>query len=120
MAITPRAIIRTGSNPACVSIKIRRLKLLEKIIIRQCVAGNASMLAKSWQRLPFSQPAVGQPDPFAKLEEMFAQQLEEQERVYGPITPLALPSDLTDLNTDSCSRIGIGSTRSSLSSVSEG
>ncbi|KAJ8934385.1 hypothetical protein NQ314_013426 [Rhamnusium bicolor] len=55
-----------------------------------------------------------------KLEETFAQQLEEQERVYGPITPLALPSDLTDLNTDSCSRIGIGSTRSSLSSVSEG
>ncbi|KAJ8921629.1 hypothetical protein NQ315_010538 [Exocentrus adspersus] len=55
-----------------------------------------------------------------KLEEMFAQQLEEQERVYGPVTPLTLPSDLTDLNTDSCSRIGLGSTRSSLSSVSEG
>lgn len=56
-----------------------------------------------------------------KLEETFAQQLEEQERVYGPITPLALPSDLPDLSpSDSCSRIGLGSTRSSLSSVSEG
>ncbi|XP_018577649.1 serine/threonine-protein kinase 10 isoform X3 [Anoplophora glabripennis] len=55
-----------------------------------------------------------------KLEETFAQQLEEQERVYGPVVPLTLPPDLTDLNTDSCSRIGLGSTRSSLSSVSEG
>lgn len=54
------------------------------------------------------------------LEETFAQQLEEQERVYGPVAPLTLPPDLTDLNTDSCSRIGLGSTRSSLSSVSEG
>ncbi|ENN80715.1 hypothetical protein YQE_02869, partial [Dendroctonus ponderosae] len=56
-----------------------------------------------------------------KLEETFAQQLEEQERVYGPMnTPLILPSDLTDLQADSCSRIGLSSTRSSLSSVSEG
>lgn len=57
-----------------------------------------------------------------KLEETFAQQLEEQERVYGPITPLTLPSDLPDLSpthSDNCSRIGLGSTRSSLSSVSE-
>ncbi|XP_050313738.1 serine/threonine-protein kinase 10 isoform X2 [Anthonomus grandis grandis] len=56
-----------------------------------------------------------------KLEETFAQQLEEQERVYGPMnTPLILPSDLSDLNTDSVSRVGLSSTRSSLSSVSEG
>ncbi|XP_044258953.1 STE20-like serine/threonine-protein kinase [Tribolium madens] len=55
-----------------------------------------------------------------KLEEAFAQQLEEQERVYGPIsTPLALPPDLPDLSQESC-KIGMGSTRSSLSSVSEG
>ncbi|CAH1131586.1 unnamed protein product [Ceutorhynchus assimilis] len=55
-----------------------------------------------------------------KLEETFAQQLEEQERVYGPMnTPLILPSDLADLNMDSCSRIGLSSTRSSLSSVSD-
>lgn len=58
---------------------------------------------------------------FKKLEEAFAQQLEEQERVYGPMnTPLVLPPDLTDLNADSGSRIGLSSTRSSLSSVSEG
>ncbi|KAL1490995.1 hypothetical protein ABEB36_011658 [Hypothenemus hampei] len=57
-----------------------------------------------------------------KLEELFAQQLEEQERIYGPMnTPLILPTDLAELNADSCSRIGLtGSTRSSLSSVSEG
>ncbi|XP_030752127.1 serine/threonine-protein kinase 10 isoform X2 [Sitophilus oryzae] len=56
-----------------------------------------------------------------KLEETFMQQLEEQERIYGPMgAPLTLPPDLTDLNTDSCSRIGLSSTRSSLSSMSEG
>lgn len=54
-----------------------------------------------------------------KLEEVFAQQLEEQERVFGPIMPLSLPSDLPELNSES-SRLGVGSTRSSLSSVSEG
>jgi hypothetical protein len=55
-----------------------------------------------------------------KLEEAFACQLEEQERVYGPVsTPLVLPPDLPDLNQDNC-KIGLGSTRSSLSSVSEG
>ncbi|KAJ8944232.1 hypothetical protein NQ318_001652 [Aromia moschata] len=44
-----------------VSIKIRRLKLLEKIIIRQCFAGNALLPAKSWQRLRLaSQPSVSQ------------------------------------------------------------
>ncbi|RZB41606.1 STE20-like serine/threonine-protein kinase [Asbolus verrucosus] len=54
-----------------------------------------------------------------KLEETFIQQLEEQERVYGPITALALPADLPDLSHENC-KIGLGSTRSSLSSVSEG
>lgn len=54
-----------------------------------------------------------------KLEETFAQQLEEQERVYGPMTPLALPADLPDLYHD-CVRVGVGSVRSSVSSVSEG
>ncbi|CAH0552881.1 unnamed protein product [Brassicogethes aeneus] len=54
-----------------------------------------------------------------KLEETFALQLEEQERVYGPVTPLPLPADLSDLSPEHC-RIGMGSTRSSLSSVSEG
>ncbi|KAJ3665518.1 hypothetical protein Zmor_001010 [Zophobas morio] len=55
-----------------------------------------------------------------KLEETFAQQLEEQERVYGPVsTPLVLPPDLPDLNQENCN-VGLGSTRSSLSSVSEG
>lgn len=55
-----------------------------------------------------------------KLEETFAQQLEEQERVYGPMTPLTLPVDLPDLYHD-CVRIGVGgSVRSSVSSVSEG
>ncbi|XP_060524154.1 serine/threonine-protein kinase 10 isoform X2 [Cylas formicarius] len=56
-----------------------------------------------------------------KLEETFIQQLEEQERMYGPVaTPLLLPSDLPDLTPESCSRLGMGSTRSSLSSISEG
>ncbi|KAK4883119.1 hypothetical protein RN001_006438 [Aquatica leii] len=54
-----------------------------------------------------------------KLEEVFAQQLDEQERLYGPIMPLSLPPDLPELNQD-CLHIGVGSTRSSLSSVSEG
>nr|CAI5825627.1 unnamed protein product [Callosobruchus analis] len=58
--------------------------------------------------------------PKMKLEETFAQQLQEQERVFGPVQPLVLPSDLSDLNTDACSQLGLGSTRSSLSSVSEG
>uniref|UniRef100_A0A6P7FAC9 Serine/threonine-protein kinase 10 n=1 Tax=Diabrotica virgifera virgifera TaxID=50390 RepID=A0A6P7FAC9_DIAVI len=40
-------------------------------------------------------------DDSAKLEEAFAQQLEEQERIYGPITPLALPSDLPEFNSGS-------------------
>ncbi|XP_057668166.1 serine/threonine-protein kinase 10 isoform X3 [Diorhabda carinulata] len=43
-----------------------------------------------------------------KLEEAFAQQLEEQERIYGPVTPLVLPTDLPDFNS--------GSKRSSFSS----
>ncbi|XP_031349016.1 serine/threonine-protein kinase 10 isoform X4 [Photinus pyralis] len=53
-----------------------------------------------------------------KLEEVFAQQLDEQERLYGPIMPLTLPHDLPEINQD-CLHLGIGSTRSSLSSVSE-
>lgn len=52
------------------------------------------------------------------MEETFSQQLDEQERVFGPLTPLPLPSDLSDLNHDV--RVGIGSVRSSISSVSEG
>ncbi|KAF5277351.1 hypothetical protein FQA39_LY06164 [Lamprigera yunnana] len=54
-----------------------------------------------------------------KLEEVFALQLDEQERLYGPIMPLSLPPDLPELNQD-CLHIGVGSTRSSLSSFSEG
>ncbi|XP_006608233.1 serine/threonine-protein kinase 10 isoform X3 [Apis dorsata] len=51
-----------------------------------------------------------------KLEEQFALQLEEQEAIYGPSAiPLCLPADLTDLTHHT-----VGSTRSSLSSVSEG
>ncbi|XP_043788787.1 serine/threonine-protein kinase 10 isoform X1 [Apis laboriosa] len=50
-----------------------------------------------------------------KLEEQFALQLEEQEAIYGPSAiPLCLPADLTDLTHHT-----VGSTRSSLSSVSE-
>lgn len=53
-----------------------------------------------------------------KLEEQFAMQLEEQESVYGPSAmPLCLPPDLPDLTHHTA---GGGSTRSSLSSVSEG
>ncbi|KAG5894065.1 hypothetical protein JTB14_003925 [Gonioctena quinquepunctata] len=36
-----------------------------------------------------------------KLEEAFAQQLEEQERIYGPVMPLALPPDLADIHLGS-------------------
>ncbi|XP_017796707.1 PREDICTED: serine/threonine-protein kinase 10 [Habropoda laboriosa] len=51
-----------------------------------------------------------------KLEEQFALQLEEQEAIYGPSAiPLCLPVDLPDLTHHTA-----GSTRSSLSSVSEG
>ncbi|XP_063988427.1 serine/threonine-protein kinase 10 isoform X2 [Diachasmimorpha longicaudata] len=51
-----------------------------------------------------------------RLEEQFAQQLEEQEAIFGPSAmPLCLPSDLPDLTHHTA-----GSTRSSLSSVSEG
>nr|XP_034193568.1 serine/threonine-protein kinase 10 isoform X2 [Osmia lignaria] len=51
-----------------------------------------------------------------KLEEQFALQLEEQEAIYGPSAiPLCLPADLPDLTHHTA-----GSTRSSLSSVSEG
>ncbi|XP_018327866.1 serine/threonine-protein kinase 10 isoform X2 [Agrilus planipennis] len=52
-----------------------------------------------------------------KLEEAFLQQLEEQVRIYGPIG-CTLPADLPELSHDP--RIGLGSTRSSLSSMSEG
>ncbi|XP_058808157.1 serine/threonine-protein kinase 10 isoform X2 [Phymastichus coffea] len=53
-----------------------------------------------------------------KLEEQFAMQLEEQESVYSPsAVPLCLPPDLPDLTHHTA---GGGSTRSSLSSVSEG
>lgn len=70
---------------------------------------------------------------FQRLEETFAQQLEEQEQVYGPMSPpLTLPNDLTEFHsntvtmsssatiTDGSNSTHIGSTRSSLSSVSEG
>lgn len=51
-----------------------------------------------------------------RLEEQFALQLEEQEAIYGPSAiPLCLPADLPDLTHHTA-----GSTRSSLSSVSEG
>ncbi|XP_014472250.1 PREDICTED: serine/threonine-protein kinase 10 isoform X2 [Dinoponera quadriceps] len=51
-----------------------------------------------------------------KLEEQFALQLEEQEAIYGPsAVPLCLPADLPDLTHNTTE-----STRSSLSSVSEG
>ncbi|XP_074114378.1 sterile20-like kinase isoform X2 [Cotesia typhae] len=51
-----------------------------------------------------------------RLEEIFVLQLEEQEAIFGPnATPLCLPSDLPDLTHHTA-----GSTRSSLSSVSEG
>lgn len=51
-----------------------------------------------------------------RLEEQFALQLEEQEAIYGPSAiPLCLPIDLPDLTHHTA-----GSTRSSLSSVSEG
>ncbi|XP_066581483.1 STE20-like serine/threonine-protein kinase [Prorops nasuta] len=51
-----------------------------------------------------------------RLEEQFALQLEEQEAIYGPsAVPLCLPADLPDLTHHT-----ISSTRSSLSSVSEG
>ncbi|XP_011686662.1 PREDICTED: serine/threonine-protein kinase 10 isoform X2 [Wasmannia auropunctata] len=51
-----------------------------------------------------------------KLEEQFALQLEEQETIYGPSAiPLCLPADLPDLTHHTTE-----STRSSLSSVSEG
>ncbi|XP_020298870.1 serine/threonine-protein kinase 10 isoform X2 [Pseudomyrmex gracilis] len=51
-----------------------------------------------------------------KLEEQFALQLEEQEAIYGPSAiPLCLPTDLPDLTHHTTE-----STRSSLSSVSEG
>ncbi|KAK6638971.1 hypothetical protein RUM43_007241 [Polyplax serrata] len=50
-----------------------------------------------------------------KLEEQFVQQLDEQEQLFGPV--MALPLDLSDLAHD---HHPIGSTRSSLSSVSEG
>ncbi|XP_012146818.1 sterile20-like kinase isoform X2 [Megachile rotundata] len=54
--------------------------------------------------------------PSPKLEEQFALQLEEQEAIYGPSAiPLCLPADLPDLTHHTA-----GSTRSSLSSVSEG
>ncbi|KAK9879027.1 hypothetical protein WA026_003838 [Henosepilachna vigintioctopunctata] len=56
-----------------------------------------------------------------KLEETFNQQLEEQERVYGPIGPLTLPHDLPELSQENARMTTIGSsTRSSLSSMSEG
>ncbi|OAD52044.1 STE20-like serine/threonine-protein kinase [Eufriesea mexicana] len=59
---------------------------------------------------------VGGSDTGSKLEEQFALQLEEQEAIYGPsAVPLCLPADLTDLTHHTT-----GSTRSSLSSVSEG
>jgi hypothetical protein len=52
-----------------------------------------------------------------RLEEQFAQQLEDQEQVFGPSPPL--PADLPDLPVHD--RVHhMGSTRSSLSSVSEG
>ena len=51
-----------------------------------------------------------------RLEEQFAMQLEEQEAIYGPSAiPLCLPPDLPDLTHHTAN-----STRSSLSSVSEG
>ncbi|KAG7200500.1 hypothetical protein KM043_001064 [Ampulex compressa] len=51
-----------------------------------------------------------------RLEEQFALQLEEQEAIYGPSAiPLCLPADLPDLTHHT-----VSSTRSSLSSVSEG
>ncbi|XP_012283262.1 serine/threonine-protein kinase 10 [Orussus abietinus] len=51
-----------------------------------------------------------------RLEEQFALQLEEQEAIFGPSAiPLCLPPDLPDLTHHTA-----GSTRSSLSSVSEG
>ncbi|PNF33494.1 hypothetical protein B7P43_G00558 [Cryptotermes secundus] len=52
-----------------------------------------------------------------RLEEQFAQQLEDQEQVFGPSPPL--PADLPDLPVHDRTH-HIGSTRSSLSSVSEG
>ncbi|KAL3278628.1 hypothetical protein HHI36_016168 [Cryptolaemus montrouzieri] len=56
-----------------------------------------------------------------KLEETFSQQLEEQERVYGPIGPIILPHDLPELCHENSRMTAIGSsTRSSLSSMSEG
>ncbi|XP_044740531.1 serine/threonine-protein kinase 10 isoform X3 [Chrysoperla carnea] len=56
-----------------------------------------------------------------KLEETFAQQLEEQEQLYGPMSPpLTLPNDLSDLQSSDNHATNVGSTRSSLSSVSEG
>jgi STE20-like kinase len=52
-----------------------------------------------------------------RLEEQFAQQLEDQEQVFGPSLPL--PADLPGLPIHDHAR-HLGSTRSSLSSVSEG
>ena len=53
-----------------------------------------------------------------RLEEQFAMQLEEQEAVFGPSAmPLCLPPDLPDLTHHTTTA---SSTRSSLSSVSEG
>ena len=53
---------------------------------------------------------------FQRMEEQFSLQLEEQDTVYGPSgIPLCLPPDLPDLTHHT-----VSSTRSSLSSVSEG
>ncbi|KYN32684.1 STE20-like serine/threonine-protein kinase [Trachymyrmex septentrionalis] len=60
--------------------------------------------------------SYSKPDLLQKLEEQFALQLEEQEAIYGPSAiPLCLPADLPDLTHHTTE-----STRSSLSSVSEG
>ncbi|XP_017783976.1 PREDICTED: serine/threonine-protein kinase 10 isoform X2 [Nicrophorus vespilloides] len=54
-----------------------------------------------------------------RLEETFTHQLDEQEKVHGPVSPLTLPPDLPEFSSPEGSRIGHSSTRSSLSSVSE-
>ncbi|XP_044762491.1 serine/threonine-protein kinase 10 isoform X2 [Coccinella septempunctata] len=54
-----------------------------------------------------------------KLEETFSQQMEEQERVFGPVGPISYPHDFTE-NSQESRFNNMGSTRSSLSSMSEG
>ncbi|XP_011329707.1 serine/threonine-protein kinase 10 isoform X2 [Ooceraea biroi] len=85
------------------------------------LAADMEALEKRYQDYLPSSGLSGLSFPFfdyskIKLEEQFALQLEEQEAIYGPSAiPLCLPADLPDLTHHTTE-----STRSSLSSVSEG